>query len=193
MAAGRRREATREFAGRARFDRRTFLLVPRRGEREVYDEYIISHRRAAAKAAPELGFAMPKPGRPYPEASLPAQRIAQRVQRIAPQRLEALEDEIFRAFFVRLEDISKPEVLVEAARAAGVAPAEVEAALADPAEEERAFRDHREGQEAGINGIPALVIPGIGPVVGAVPVEVYRQALASALGRAPDPPQPPVK
>jgi predicted DsbA family dithiol-disulfide isomerase len=183
--------AAREFAGRAQFDRRAFLLLPRRGQREVYDDYLISHRRAAAKAAPDLGFAIPEPGKPYPASSLPAQRIAQRVQRTAPKRLEALEDEIFRAFFVRLEDISKPEVLVEAARAAGVAPAEVEAALADPAEEEGAFCEHREALEAGINGIPALVIPGIGPVVGAVPVEVYRQALASALGRAPDPPQRP--
>ena len=181
MAAGRRREAASGFAGLVRFDRRTFLLVPRKGDREVYDDYIISHRRAAARAAPELGFAIPERGAPYPESSLPAQFLAQRVGRTAPERLEALEDQIFRAFFSRLEDISKREVLERAAAAAGVPPAEVGAALSDPAEKERAFREHREGHTGGIDGIPALLIPGARPIVGAVPAEVYREAIASAL------------
>ena len=177
----RRRRVAKEFEGRATFDRRTFLLLPGWEERPVYDDYVISHRIAAARAAPELGFALPKEGAPYPRSSLPAQLLAQRVRARAPGRLDALEDALFRAAFVGLEDTADPAVLRACAAAAGVEPAEVDAALEDPALLEQASREMGEAARRGIDAVPALLVPGATPIVGAVSEEIYRDAIARAL------------
>lgn len=174
-----------ELGDRATFSRRTFLLLPGVGERPVHDDYVISHRRAAARQAPELGFAIPRPGQPYPRSSLPAQLLAQRVQATAPARLEALEDALFGAVFVDLADVADPEVLRGCARQAGVDADEVDRALGDPALVTQALREHEAALRHGINGIPALLVPGHTSISGAVPVETYRAALARALAERP--------
>jgi len=164
-----------------RFERRAYLLVPREGQRPAYDDYIISHRVRAAQMLPELGFAIPKPGQKYPSSSWNPQLFAMRVADSFPQRLEATEDALFGAMFRELLDISDPAVLRDVARKAEVPEAEVDAALRDPQLRERARAEHLEGEEAGITGIPALVIPGLPPITGAVPADMYRQALQHAL------------
>lgn len=171
----------RELGDRATFSRRTFLLLPGVGERPVHDDYVIAHRRAAARQAPELGFAIPSPGQPYPRSSVPAQLVAQRVRAVAPERLEALEDALFRAVFVDLADVADPQVLRACARAAGVGEDEVDRALGDEALLDQAAREHDEALAHGITGIPALLLPGRTSVVGAVPVDTYRRALDEAL------------
>ena len=171
----------KEFAGRVRFERRSFLLMPREGQRPAYDDYVISHRVRAAQMLPELQFGIPKLGQKYPLSSWPAQLFALRVSQVAPEKLEAVEDAIFATIFRELRDISDPAVLRECARSCGVAEAEVDAALADEALKVRAVHEHQEAEELAINGIPALVIPGLDPITGAVPVDVYRRALTLAL------------
>ena len=76
MAAGRRREVEREFEGRVRFERRAYLLMPQEGSRPAYDDYVIAHRVRAAEMLPELKFAIPRVGAPYPRSSWPAQLVA---------------------------------------------------------------------------------------------------------------------
>lgn len=183
MATGRRRSVARDLEGQLSFERRSFLLLPGVGERPVYDDYVISHRRAAARQAPELGFAIPERGHPYPRSSVPAQLLAQHVQATDPERLEALEDALFRAVFVDLADIAEPDVLRRAARAAAVPEAAVDRALGDRPLLDQAAREHEEALEHGITGIPALLVPGQPPLVGAVPAETYRAALERALAR----------
>jgi predicted DsbA family dithiol-disulfide isomerase len=170
----------RELEGRARFSRRCFLLLPGVGERPVHDDYVISHRRAARERAPGLGFAIPAKGHPYPRSSVPAQLLALRVQAAHPERLEALEDALYRAVCVDLADVADPDVLRRAATTAGVPEDEVDRALGDPALLRQAAREHEEAVEHGIRGIPALLVPGQPPLVGAQPVEAYRAALERA-------------
>ena len=180
MAAGRRRAVEKEFAGRVQFERRTFLM-PREGQRQAYDEYVISHRVRAAEMLPELQFAIPVLGQKYPRSSWPAQLFALRVSDVAPEKLDAVEDALFAAMFRELRDISDPTALRDCARACGVAEAEVAEGLASEQLQARAVREHQEAEELQINGIPALVLPGVAPISGAVPVEVYRRAIAQAL------------
>lgn len=182
MAAGRRRAVLGAFAGRVRASRRSFLLLPGVGQRAAYDEYVIQHRQLAAARAPELGFTIPRLGQPYPRSSLPAQQLALRVQAALPERLEPLEDALFHAAFTELADLADAQVLRTCAGRAGVPEAEVELALADDALASQAFREHQQALELGVQGIPALVLPGSEPITGAVPADVYRSALARALG-----------
>lgn len=171
----------REFEGRATFSRRSFLLLPGVGERPVYDDYVISHRRAARERAPELGFRIPKKGHPYPGSSVPAQLLAKRIQATHPHRLEPLEDALYRAVFVDLADVADPEVLRRAARAADVPEAEVDLAFGElDALLELVVRDHRQAIQQGITRIPAMLVPGQRPLVGAMPVSAYRTALERA-------------
>ena len=183
MAAGRRRAIEQQFADRARFTRRAFLLLPGVGQRPAYDEYVIAHRIRAAQLMPELGFSIPTLGQPYPSSSLPPQLLALRVQDEHPQRLPALEDALFRAVFVALDDVADPTVLRRCAREAEVPEGEVDRALADPALPPRALREHEQAIERGITGIPAMLVPGQVPLVGAQPLEAYRSALERALAR----------
>jgi predicted DsbA family dithiol-disulfide isomerase len=169
-----------EFAGRVFFSRRSFLLLPGVGQRPVYDEYVIGHRRAAAQREPDLGFALPTLGQPYPGSSLPPQQLALHVQATDPGSLDLLEDALYRAVFTDLEDVADPEVLRACARRAGVAELEVERALADQSLAAQARREHLEATAQGITGIPAVWIPGGAPLVGAVPIEAYRDALRRA-------------
>jgi predicted DsbA family dithiol-disulfide isomerase len=187
VAAGRRQRLEREHAGEVVLERRCFLLLPGVSERPVYDEYVISHRLAAKRAAPELPFAIPRPGQPYPGSSLPAQLVALRAADVAPARLGALEDQLYRSVFERLEDVADRDVLRRCAEAAGLDPAEVDRALAAPELRERALREHDEALANGIAGIPALLVPGARPLIGAVPYESYEAAVARGLGRAAKP------
>jgi predicted DsbA family dithiol-disulfide isomerase len=180
VATGGRREVEREFAQRATFHRRSFLLLPGVDERPAYDDYVISHRRAARERAPGLGFAIPTKGQPYPRSSVPAQWLAAHVRDTAPERLEALEDALYRAVFVDLADVADPEVLRRAARTAGLDEGVVDVALRDRALLARLAKEHEEALSHGITGIPALLVPGQEPIVGAVPASEYREALTRA-------------
>jgi predicted DsbA family dithiol-disulfide isomerase len=138
---------------------------------------VISHRHAARRAAPDLPFAIPALGQPYPSSSFPAQILMTHVKTAAPGKLDALEEEIFRASFERLEDIGDPAVLLRAAEAVGLPAGDVDRALDDRALRTQVIAEHREGESRGVQGIPAVVVPGVEPITGAVPVEVYRAAL----------------
>lgn len=188
MAAGRRRTLARELEGKVEFDRRAYLLLPGEGQRPSYDEYVVSHRVRAAEMNPDLGFAIPKVGQKYPRSSVPAQVVAAAVQEEHPDRLEALEDHLFGAMFRELRDVSDPVELRRIAQAAGVPEAIVERALADPALRDRVFAEHQEALDEGVQGVPALVVPGYAPITGAVPLDVLRPAFAEVVdSRAPRP------
>jgi predicted DsbA family dithiol-disulfide isomerase len=189
VAAGRRHAVQKELGAKATFERRTFLLLPGWEQRPTYDTYVISHRLAAKRAAPELPFAIPDVGHPYPKSSLPAQLVAMHVQKTVPGKLDVLEDGLYRAVFATLEDVADPAVLRRVAEKAGVAAREVDLALADPELKRQAMAEHIEAEEHGINGIPALLVPGHAPIVGAVPLDVYKDALS--IPRAPTPGKPP--
>jgi predicted DsbA family dithiol-disulfide isomerase len=178
VAAGRRRRLARELEGRVSFDRRAYLLLPGEGQRPAYDDYVISHRKRAAEMEPTLGFAIPEVGQPYPRSSLPAQCVAAAVTEHHPDRMDDLEDSLFRAMFVELRDISSAEVLAGCVRHAAVPDPEkvVECALADDSFRETVFAQHEEALAEGVHGIPALVVPGYAPITGAVPLEPLQRA-----------------
>jgi predicted DsbA family dithiol-disulfide isomerase len=87
--------------------------------------------------------------------------------------------------FVELRDVSDADVLRDAARRAGVPEEIVADALADPTLRDRVFAEHASGVEAGVTGIPALLVPGYAPVTGAIPLDTLRRAFEQVLGGAP--------
>ena len=188
MAAGRRRTLARELEGKVQFVRRAYLLLPGEGQRPAYDEYVVSHRVRAAEMNPDLGFAIPRVGQKYPRSSVPAQLVAAAVQQEHPDRLEALEDELFGAMFRELRDVSDPAELRKCGEAAAVPDGSVDRALSDPALRDRVFAEHQEALDEGVRGIPALVVPGYAPITGAIPLDMLRRAFAEVVDSRTDRP-----
>ena len=93
---------------------------------------------------------------------------------------EAFRRRVYRAYFADLLNIGSTEVLTELATDVGLPADDLRASL-----EEGRYRDQVKSQfqyarEAGISGVPAY-IAGRYVMVGAQPIEVYRQLIETVL------------
>lgn len=118
-------------------------------------------------------------------ARLSNSRLALQAGEFARERgvYDAMHDALFRAFFVELRDIGDPAVLLDAGRAAGLEAGGLEE-LRSALDEERyaavVEACTRQGRQRGVNALPTFFIGDAAPLVGAQPVDVFRQALAGA-------------
>jgi predicted DsbA family dithiol-disulfide isomerase len=88
---------------------------------------------------------------------------------------------LFEAFFGRTEDIGDPEVLGRIAASTGLDPSPLRAALAESRYRPMVLQEHLEATDQGIRGVPAILIPGQAPIVGAVPYPDLKRAVERAL------------
>jgi predicted DsbA family dithiol-disulfide isomerase len=164
---------------------RSFILVSEERSGRVFTDYHLMHRRAAAAQAEDAPhFDLPPAGTAYPRSSLPALEAAAWARRTDPGRAPAFDLGLFEAFFGRTLDISHPGVLGAIAKSAGLDGAELQRVLG-----ERRFRPHVEAEHLeavrqGLHAIPAVVLPGSTPLVGAVPYPELRRAAEAALHAA---------
>ena len=93
-------------------------------------------------------------------------------------RFDEFHEEIFRAYFTQVKDIGRMDVIAEAARAAGLATDELQAALDAGRYRSRLQAAQIESERYGITGVPAFIIEEKYKLVGAQPLEVFREALA---------------
>jgi len=92
---------------------------------------------------------------------------------------EAIHDALFRAYFVDARDISRPEVLLEIVKEAGLSPETAREVI-----EQRTFKDAVDADWAlsrqyGITGVPTFVAGRYG-VVGAQPYEALEELVRKA-------------
>lgn len=140
------------------------MLVPEEGSRPAFAEYHLMHRRRAAELT-GLPFGLPEVGSPYPKSSWNALQAAAWMRTHHPERFEAFDEALFRAFFQECRDISDPAVLAELAGSElGYAP------------REEIAREHRTAMELGIHSIPSVII-GRELLSGALPYEEYEKRL----------------
>ncbi len=162
---------------------RAFILRPDERPNPVFTAYHLSHREAArTQDADAPHFDLPREGSPYPRSSLPALEAAKWVEAHAPEAYAAYDLALLKAFFGRSEDISDPERLVAIGEAVGLSPAGLREALAAQVHRQAVFEDHAMATEQwGIHGVPAVLVPGLPPIIGAVPYAHYQQAVLQAL------------
>ncbi len=92
---------------------------------------------------------------------------------------DALHDALFRAYFVDGLNLADPDVLVSAARSAGLDQDEARAVV-DERRYTATISDHwRTATQAGVTGVPTFAVAGSG-VVGAQPYEVLEQLMVRA-------------
>jgi len=177
------RRLREELGARLRVEVKSFVLIPDDQPGRTFREYHREHRQAAAaqdRDAPH--FAIPPVGHPYPRSSLPALEAAAWLRTTQPERFDAFDLAVFEAFFGALRDISDPDVLVELAAGAGADGQALLEALRGRGFRPTVLHEHREALERGIQAIPAILLPGRPPILGAVPYPDLRQALAGREG-----------
>ncbi|BCX18314.1 MAG: hypothetical protein KatS3mg117_1996 [Geminicoccaceae bacterium] len=134
-------------------------------------------RRVVRRAAAErLAFAFDRIAR-QPD-TVPAQALlleAQDAGRLVPFATAA-----FRAFFEEGGDLGDPELLAALAEEAGLGP-EARAAAASADRRARVRAAHKRALGRDIDGVPALLVPGVGVLAGAQPAEVFEGFLEIGL------------
>jgi len=101
-------------------------------------------------------------------------------------RFAAFHDRLFRAYFQQGKDIGSPQVLVKLAAKSGLPVADFEEALGHPRFERQVLAGFREALIAGVEGVPTFLV-GDARIVGAQPLEVFREAFERLEAGAPQP------
>ena len=122
--------------------------------------------------------------------TVPAQALLLEAQ--AAGRLVPLATALFTAFFEEGGDLGDPALLAALAERAGLGP-EARAAVASADRRAQVRAAHRRAVGRDIDGVPALLVPGVGVLAGAQPAEVFEGFLelgllaAASAERAPAP------
>jgi predicted DsbA family dithiol-disulfide isomerase len=92
-------------------------------------------------------------------------------------KYDFFSEKVFHAYFTEARDIGKQEVVMEAADAAGLDVEALQKALREGRYAQRLRESYEEGQRYNITGVPAFIINGNYKIVGAQPLEVFRDTL----------------
>ena len=92
-------------------------------------------------------------------------------------RYEAFHESMFRAYFTESLDIGNPEVIAAVSDRSGLDGKEMIAAVNDGRYASRLDESRREGQMIGLTGIPLFIVNNQYKIVGAQPIEVFRDFL----------------
>lgn len=161
---------------------RSFLLRPAAEERDLgeFTAYTASWERPAGME-PRARFTTPWSGANDPPShSLPAAVAGKVVQRMFAESFDEFHHRLMDAYFVENRTISERSVLVEVAGEAGVDEAVFASFYDDQWQPlaRAAYEEHNQAINAGINGVPAVVVDNTYLVSGAVDTDHYRQVLA---------------
>jgi len=92
-------------------------------------------------------------------------------------KYDAFHDNIFHAYFTESMDIGNPDVITTIAAKSGLDAKETIAAVNDGRYASRLDEARREGELIGLTGIPLFIINNQYRIVGAPPIEVFRNLL----------------
>ena len=92
-------------------------------------------------------------------------------------RFDEYHEEIFRAYFTEVKDIGRMDVILDAARSAGLDAEGLTAALQDGRYRAKLQNAQQESERYGVTGVPAFIIEDQYKIVGAQPLEVFREVM----------------
>ncbi len=90
-------------------------------------------------------------------------------------RQDALVEALFQAYFLRGEDVGKPEVLLAAADEAGLESEDVRAYLESDQDDQAVRSEDLQARRAGLQGVPTFIVNGKYSLSGAHMPEVLHQ------------------
>jgi predicted DsbA family dithiol-disulfide isomerase len=177
------RRLEEEFGDAVTLEWRTFLLRPVPDPDRTLDAfraYTRSWRRPAAESdAPVLrewvGDAGP------PTHSVPPHLVAKAAARLGGDAFRDVHERLLRAYFTESRDVTHGPTLQAIWRDAGL-PDEAFALATDPAVVSEVVAQHNAAVDAGITGVPAVMMEGGDvPILGAMPYATYQRWVARRL------------
>jgi predicted DsbA family dithiol-disulfide isomerase len=177
-----------EFAGQVKLVWKSYpLAVDDDKNRRFAHKSEVSWARAMEEEK-GLSFRPHKAGDPAPTSSLPAQVAAKAALQQGYDAFKRYHMKLFEAHFERWLDISDRQVLIDLASEARLDADRLERDMRDPswselilAEKAEADRDYKDWGP----GVPLAIFGERFPVLGAVPLEMYRHAVQRLLGQGP--------
>ena len=92
-------------------------------------------------------------------------------------KYDSFSEKVFHAYFTEARDIGRRDVVMDLAGAAGLDVEALQDALLQGHYAQRLRESYEEGQRYNITGVPAFIINGKYKIVGAQPLEVFRDTL----------------
>jgi predicted DsbA family dithiol-disulfide isomerase len=96
-------------------------------------------------------------------------------------KYDDFHENMFQAYFTEGRDIGNPDVIAAVAEKSGLDKKQMLMAIADGRYKSRLDEARREGQLLGLTGIPLFIIENKLKIVGAQPIEVFRNLLEKEL------------
>ena len=120
-----------------------------------------------------------------PASSMPALQAAKCAELQGKEAFERLHWALFKAHFEQSKDISEREVLVALAKETGLDAKRFTTELDSSSQRSRILAEYEEAVDKYPGfGIPTVVVADRYPIVGAVPLSVYRRIIDRFLGRS---------
>lgn len=176
-----------EFAGRIHLAHRSYLLrpAPEAPNRERFVHYTQNWENAATEPDTPTFRAWQGDASP-PTHSVPAHLAARAAARFGADAFTRMHARLLRAYFEESMDISREETLRVLWREVGLPDAAFDGVPQDPELLRETLGEHRQAQDAGIHGVPALRQVGEDAfVLGAQPLQLYRRWFRRLLGAGP--------
>jgi predicted DsbA family dithiol-disulfide isomerase len=121
---------------------------------------------------------------PYPSSSMPAQIAGKCALLQGKESFECFHGAVFRAFFRDCRDISNGEILASVAAEAGLDVERFRVDYSSGLQKNWVLAEYEKGRSEYEGwGVPLVIVGGRFPLVGAVPIEMYRRAIDLCLVR----------
>jgi len=178
IAAVRLRKLEEEYGNKIDISWRSYPLVVQEVPNRLISPHSVESRRRAALEEDKIRFSPWNPDKPYPASSMPALRAAKCAQLQGEEAFQRFHIALFRAFFEEGMNISEWEVLISLAKKTGLDVKRFSSDFSQRLLAEEVLVEYEEGRaEYEGWGIPIVVVGGLYPVAGAVPIAVYRRAI----------------
>ena len=179
-----RLETLREkYRDQVELEYRSFLLRPRPGGRDLekFRRYTESWRRVAADE-PAGEFRVWEGDAGPPSHSIPPHLVAKAAATLGADAFERMHQRLLHAYFAENLDVSDDATLAQLWKHVGLDERAFER-REDPALLQRVLDEHNGAIEAGVNGVPAVMIEGQDlPLTGALPIETFERWIQRNLG-----------
>jgi len=171
-------EIQRTYGDRVRVHWRAFPLIPGRQPGRRCTEKTREGRLRAAAEEPRAAFVAPALDSELPSSSVPALTAAKSAERQGDEAFARFHTRLLAAHFRDNVDISRPDVLRGLAVECGLDVARYDADYAGGEAYEAVLHDCAEGAGwFGVSALPTVVFAEKLSLVGAVPVERYRDMI----------------
>ena len=168
---------------------RPFLLFPDTPPEGIDIAAMLRHKYGVADArqafapaeaaARETGFALDLEKQPMAYSTVAAHTLIRHADARGTGR--AVADALYVAHFVEAQNVSRPDVLADIARAHGFTPDETLRLVQDEGELGTTRREAMRAGALGIRGVPHAMFNGMTTISGAQPLAAFRQAITSCL------------